>query len=208
MQDSSRLFFLEFDPFTDQTLPPKAFFLVGHSTHLSHPSEGLFGERVIVWQTTIGSMTNIYFSSMYYPDIRPLDLLPGMNKTDPSILDAPKITKPVDFFGPLIIAFVGDSSGSEIYCNADNEYIQFYNISRNSVPDRNPTLAGPFSGNLYLVWESFVNNHWQLFMSKSSYDLGAISQTSLFPVSMELQQNYPNPFNSTTEIRYSLFWPS
>ena len=54
------------------------------------------------------------------------------------------------------------------------------------------------------IWESYVNNHWQLFMSDTWYDAGAIEDNPHYPETIYLKQNYPNPFNATTAISYQL----
>ena len=103
----------------------------------------------------------------------------------------------------MLLAFVFDSVSTEIVANLGSD--EFYNISQNAVPDRNPDIHEIEWGRLLMTWESLVNNHWQLMASEAFYSKGPIVENlPKTNMQFELFQSYPNPFNSSTLIRFRL----
>jgi hypothetical protein len=188
--------------------PPDTLMKYGHNTHLKF-SQGFNQPSVLCWQSQMGSNININLSefnssSISEIEVEKINLMSDYNQSEPSIHYVLQITKASNDSPPLIMAFVMDSISTEIYAT-NGWWYDFINLSQNGVPDRNPQIFEVYWGKVILVWESFVNNHWQLMASEAYYFIGAVdgNETS-FPDQAELLPCYPNPFNGSTMIRYAL----
>jgi hypothetical protein len=127
----------------------------------------------------------------------------GNNKFDPSAYRILMLTKPSTSWGSVNVAFVLDSISTEIYTSYGGN--EFYNLSENDVPDRNPNIFDMWWGKTILVWESFVNNHWQLMASIGQYATSGVENDKTpIPNRVALSPGYPNPFNGSTLIRYNV----
>jgi hypothetical protein len=173
------------------------------------------GWRQIVWQNKTDTLWNIFFSDANNDyKVDSLDFSPASNKTEPSILFIAYVSKidheciPKLYDSPMssVLTFVIDSIYEQNEIFAGEFYYE--NISNNSWLDRNPQLFEKGGYSPYYVvlniWESFVNGHWQLYMSEKAYDVGAIESEKNFPNAIQLYQNYPNPFNPNTTISFNI----
>ena len=166
------------------------------------------GSNYITWES-YDEISNVFIADLLDAQVQKIDLFSQINKFDPAIYTVPKITKRsfLNLF-PNLIAFVLDTLGTEIYANVDENFENFLNITNNSFVDRNPCFFPTHENSVLLLWESNVNDHWQLFMSKSYYTLGSVNQNEIMPQNINLYNNYPNPFNNKTQIKYSVRIPS
>jgi hypothetical protein len=169
----------------------------------------------MTWES-YNEISGVLLANLWDAQVQKIDIFSQINKFDPAIYTVPKITNKssitvnnirkgsfLNLF-PNLIAFVLDTLGTEIYANVDENFEVFSNISNNSSIDRNPSFFPSHENSVYMIWESNINNHWQLFMSKSYYTLGSVKQNEIIPKNINLYQNYPNPFNTETQIKYTV----
>ncbi len=81
----------------------------------------------------------------------------------------------------------------------------FLNFSQSGTMNRNPHFFIGEPTNYcqydYLVWESFRNEHWQIWASKVIQCAGSVSETDLDEQFMSV---HPNPFTHETTIEFTL----
>jgi hypothetical protein len=210
IRDSSKVFFsiLQRQNNEDRWSPPEMLYMNGHNTHLSFDNNS-WDFPLLCWQSLNQSTTEIYIcsfrpfdSSLKYEIIQD-GFRDGFNRYEPSIRTMRRATKAKAGFYSMLLAFVLDSVSTEIYGNLG--WNEFYNISQNGVPDRNPEIHEFRWRRLLMTWESFVNHHWQLMASQSAYSIGSVAESNPKTAGkFELFQSYPNPFNSSTLIRFRL----
>lgn len=166
---------------------------------------------ILSWQNVKDSTSQIFFWNVSgNREILKLDTFLNLNKHEPShfITSIPINESWAEY--PLTV-FVLDTAGRNQIMG--NDYFiystNFQNLSGNSFINRKPELfEGEWYGyylKVYLVWESFQNNHWQLKMRSISFNLSSVKDEQMkFISDFELFQNYPNPFNLSTNIEYHL----
>jgi hypothetical protein len=210
MGDSSRIFYSQWDEQSQNWSAPVKLYDKGLNTESSFP-EGDRSVALLCWQNTLGDNTRIYLYDFYESKLDSVDFLNNKNKYEPSTLYVPQ---PAKLFVPLwetVISFIVESSPTnQVYANEDLLYSNsFRNVSNNNNINRNPRLFDKgfynHNQNIINVWESYHNNHWQLFMSNMGVYISAINDNkNVSPADIDLDQNYPNPFNQTTLIKYYL----
>ncbi|RLC22986.1 MAG: hypothetical protein DRH21_07625 [Deltaproteobacteria bacterium] len=101
-----------------------------------------------------------------------------------------------------------ENENEEIYMNLDPFVSNFTNLSNSSTNNRNTNFflgtnyeTDDLQIEVYNVWESFRNNHWQLYYSKSLIDWVEVNEISVYNQSFSIS---PNPFKSTINISYLL----
>ena len=84
----------------------------------------------------------------------------------------------------------------------------FENFSQSNTANRNPEFytgeVDPYNWDcfyVYLVWEEFRNNHWQIFSSKTMMCMGGIEENEDNPLSVNV---FPNPFRDEITLNYKL----
>lgn len=170
------------------------------------------GQSILSWEnrTTIDSKTDIRICSRNYGEVWEIfgiDQFEDYNKSRPVVFFT-NIPSKFDLFGS-ILAFVSDVTAiDQIYAN---NYLSqsdvFENISNNTYLNRNPQLfvKGEDEFRLYLFWESYIDNNWQLQYATNDFNISAIDENqNIKEVSCHLYQNYPNPFNPETTISYDV----
>lgn len=102
-----------------------------------------------------------------------------------------------------------DNGNDEIFLNGMFEYPPvFENFSQSNTANRNPEFytgeVDPYNWDcfyVYLVWEEFRNNHWQIFSSKTMMCMGGIEENEDNPLSVNV---FPNPFRDEITLNYKL----
>ena len=166
----------------------------------------------LLWQQKIYSDWKIFAaSSNWVPDTTSFDFS-QFNETNPVGFGIPFITKESDL-EYMFLAFETDSTGDkEIFVNDDMWTMLPMNISNFQAEDRMPIFssggweeAGYNMVRVWLVWQSWRNNRWQLWASYNDVIVVGIEEMNIVhPDKFQLYQNYPNPFNSKTHIKYYL----
>jgi hypothetical protein len=122
---------------------------------------------------------------------------------------------PVETFyesGNLTFVY-GAGQANDVYINSDDftimEQIDSYrNISQSPNEEANPAIfQGEFTGypyrDMFIIWESMRNDHWQLFYSyKSFFCGGGINEQPV--ASINGLNIFPNPVKNTCDISYML----
>jgi len=108
----------------------------------------------------------------------------------------------------MYLVFPYDTSGyAELYMNEESWYYnQFSNFTNWQTESRNPDFFfGPddesYCDGIYLVWESFKNEHWQIFYSEAPQCWGNINE---FKTSDSFISTHPNPFTHETTLKFTL----
>ena len=101
-----------------------------------------------------------------------------------------------------------DSNSMEIYMNEDPWNSQYSNFSQLGTECRNPDFFcspfpyDPYCEGIYLVWEAFVNGHWQLYYALEMQQCyGSIDENDADSKFIKVK---PNPFTSKTTIEFTL----
>ena len=114
------------------------------------------------------------------------------------------------FFDLFYMAFpYQDNGNNEIYMNDDwSSEPEFSNFSQSGTDNRNPDFyfgeTYPWNFNcfyVYLVWEEFRNEHWQIFSSKTVMCVGGVDENE---AKDNFIKSYPNPFKNDLNITYTL----
>ncbi len=187
---------------------PALLYGIGDNRHLVFDQPD--GMAYLVWQNKTASKWNIFFKGMEENlPVDSLDFAPASNKTEPSILFINYVTKAgvINNAPPSsVLTFVLDSTYAQDEIFAGE--FDFENISNNEQKDRHPQLfekrglGQPYK--VLNIWESHVNDRWQLFIAEKEYDINTVVSKKIIPHTIQLYQNYPNPFNPETRIQYAL----
>jgi hypothetical protein len=161
----------------------------------------------LTWQKRDGSFWRLEAADLYYPDFLPVNDFPGVNNSAPTFTTAIIITKKDYPFTPGFYSFASDAEGNnEIYVNQHIWDTIYTNISNHAGNDVHPLFYSsfiyiPLNQTIFLFWESWRNNHWQIWMSHLDIPEGINDGDPGNPVSLE---NHPNPFSELTTITYRL----
>jgi hypothetical protein len=102
-----------------------------------------------------------------------------------------------------------ESGNAEIFMNEGwGGNPEFYNFSQSYTENRNPEfyLGEIYPWNVdcfyvYLIWEEFRNDHWQIFSSKTVMCVGGINENA---ENESFIKTYPDPFVDQLNIDYTL----
>jgi hypothetical protein len=161
----------------------------------------------MVWQARENTYWRVKCADVSSHTFYSIPDFPGTNNVDPTFTFVPIITKVGFPFQDAFFAFASRvGSNYEIFVNQDFWDTTFINISNHATNDFHPQFFSTWSymyGSLtvFLCWESWRNNHWQIWMSHIDVPEGINEHGSDRSASL---QNYPNPFNRSTTIDYEL----
>ena len=163
---------------------------------------------ILVWQTEelfwdAKVMNLSYLGELEFPSF------PGCNNTYPCFID---LALPVEGpypFQASYISWASDHTGNkEIYVNEELWSDIYINISEFSGEDTHPRLYSEYSYSginvlrTFLLWESFRNDHWQLWITYQDIPL-AIPDQLVAGKSDEIKV-IPNPFSTQTAIEFKV----
>jgi hypothetical protein len=100
-----------------------------------------------------------------------------------------------------------DNGNEEIFMNDGwNSFPEFYNFSNSGTENRNADFYYGENYNwacfyVYLVWEEWRNQHWQIFQSKTIMCVGGVDEMDMEVYSI---QAFPNPFRDEIFLNYKL----
>ncbi|MBL7095070.1 T9SS type A sorting domain-containing protein, partial [candidate division KSB1 bacterium] len=78
-------------------------------------------------------------------------------------------------------------------------------LSSDSYLNRAPVISPFMSDTVWVAWESYRENNWNIMGAAIYNPVGAVKEKIAGNLSSSvLLQNYPNPFNSSTNIQYLL----
>jgi hypothetical protein len=118
------------------------------------------------------------------------------------------------FYESGILTFIyGSEQDNDVYINEDAYQIpiyiwDYYNFSSSPYLEANPIIfQGKYTDidnrDMFLIWESSRNEHWQLFFSFTSiYCGGGINEQEMTVISG--LNIFPNPVKNACDINYSL----
>ena len=179
-----------------------------------HNSANLSGDKVagqyLTWSSLVDGTWKMFIGNTYFPpSIYPVE--PELNEPfTPAICTyVIGVAHPGQEIGDLYLAFpFPDNGNNEIFMNEYPYNPWFYNFSNSGTASRNPDFYFGESPPLpywcfyvYLVWESYRNDHWQIFASKTEMCVGSVDENEEDKVLTKL---FPNPFNDRVTIEYVL----
>lgn len=118
-----------------------------------------------------------------------------------------KLVKSSSLMGDFYLAFPYDTAGNqEIFMNLDPGNASFINFSSSGTNNKNPRSfygepAGYSCFYAYMIWESYQNEHWQLYNSKNMMCVGGIEENESKESFIQVS---PNPFSEKLNIDYVL----
>jgi hypothetical protein len=113
--------------------------------------------------------------------------------------------------GNFFQAYIKKHNGfNEVFLNLDYDINTYYNFSNMGADCRNPQFfigeyASPNTFMFYLTWESFVNNSWQTFYSKTPITWGGIEEQEIGLIKNLVVS--PNPFIDKFTISFDIEKP-
>lgn len=160
---------------------------------------------LMTWGALIDSVWKVLVCITWYDDITEYDF-ESNEEIDPAITQWVLGVKSTGDYWECYVTFPHEENGfDEIYVNPDPG-ANFINLSNSGTQNRNPnTFYGEDATYdcfyVYDVWESWQNDHWQLFHSKIMMCIGGVGEH-------ELNNHYiqvsPNPFSDELKISYKL----
>ncbi len=160
---------------------------------------------MIMWQARAGSDWRIKFADLYTPTFYTVNDFQGANNIEPAMINVMLVTKGKFPYLPSFLSFASDVSGSyEIYVNQAFFDTIYTNISNHPGMNHHPQFFSTFVYNygymtVFLTWESWRNNHWQIWMTHIDIPEGITEKNALGSLNLK---NFPNPFNQSTTITY------
>jgi len=202
LNDTS-VFFREFDPWTNQW--EVEVLLSDTGLNIGIFNKDVFYDQDIVWQQKDGPFWRLKGYDYYFSQYLSFNDFPGCNNETPVFVHYPVILETSYCFAPNFFGFSSDYTGNyEIYINEESYDTSYFNISDHPGIDTRPHFCAKAIGNgsirTILVWESFRNGHWQLWMSYIDVvdGIGQMERNSMLP------RSFPNPFSQKTTISYKL----
>jgi len=159
----------------------------------------------LLWQEKADNLFRLKGMNLDYNEILEVPDFPGFNNEDPWFLT---VAIPVGLSNPFPFTFLtwaSDSTGNmEVYVNETLWDPSFFNISDHPLDDLNPRLFSVYGYTIriYLTWESFRNDHWQIWITHQDIPIG-ISDQDTGNRSDEIQA-YPNPSSGKTTLEFEL----
>jgi len=159
----------------------------------------------LIWSTYRDSVWKITHNS-YYPGFYTYNI----SKETPFDPAAVGFAIGVDFLDGWVFIPYSENDTNEIYISNEpwpwgTEFVDFTN---SGTSNRNPnSFEGEAEGGWYycwydyLVWESYRNQHWQIWCSKAIQCAGSIEDVD---ITHRFINSHPNPFTSETTIEFTL----
>jgi hypothetical protein len=173
----------------------------GKNTNLS-VGDG-FG-TVATWQSKEDNLWRLKFADAYFNIFYSVNDFSGANNVDPTFSNVMIVTKQPAMPPSMFYSFASDVTGNyEVYANENPSDSVYINISNHPTINRHPQfynswLYTPWCQTVFLFWESWRNNHWQIWMSHLDIPEGIKNNE---PVK-GLMKIFPNPSNGAVTIRY------
>ncbi|MBN1199681.1 MAG: T9SS type A sorting domain-containing protein [Bacteroidales bacterium] len=162
----------------------------------------------LLWQHMDNGLWRINGMDLF--DMNPLSFpdFPGNNNINPWFIE---LMFPVNKDDPMncpFLTWASDNTGNmEIYVNETGWSSFFVNISESEMEDRCPRLYADYkySVRVYLTWESYRNDHWQIWMTYQDVPIG-VPEYENSNIAEQIK-TFPNPFTSQTTIEFALDKP-
>jgi hypothetical protein len=185
---------------------PEIYFNEGNCFNLA---EDNVTPQFLAWSADSNGVYRSYMANSYW-DYNGYALGPGSETPlDPAVCTivigvAPEQDQFMDYY----MAFPYPENGNEeIFMNEGWGGVDFLNFSQSNTLNRNPEF---FIGEsyqyewcfyVYLTWEEFRNEHWQIFCSKTIMCYGGLDENI---ADGSFLYTYPNPFNDEATVSYTL----
>lgn len=185
---------------------PEIYFNEGNCFNLA---EDNVTPQYLAWSADSNGVFRSYMANSYW-DYNGYALGPESDTPlDPAVCTvvigvAPEHDQFMDYY--LAFPYLEDGY-EEIFMNEDWGGEDFMNFSQSNTENHNPEFFIGESYNyewcfyVYLTWEEFRNNHWQIFCAKTIMCYGGVdengSNDSFF-------KTFPNPFTDEVAVSYSL----
>lgn len=175
----------------------------GDNSHLFMTD--FLSQNLLVWQHDQAGLMRNRAMDLELVDTLQFPGFPGFNNGDPTFIN---LMLPVDnpiYFPASYTSWVSDSTGNdEVYVNETLWDPNYFNISSNPAADRNPRLFSIFTWDIrvFLTWESFRNDHWQLWISWMDIPIGIDNRGRA--ESPQSVTSCPNPFADETLVQFWL----
>jgi hypothetical protein len=191
---------------------PSLYFDQGNCYNLA---EDNVEPRLITWSSDSNFVFRNYLADSYWPydgnGLGPVSDTP----LDPAVCTLIIGVEPQQMeFYFYYMAFPSQDNGfDEIFMNEGYNWEPdpvFYNFSQAGAQSRNPEfysgepdMWNPWCFFVYLVWEEYRNNHWQIFSSRTEMCAGGIGENDANESFINI---YPNPFKDDVTLSYTLFY--
>jgi hypothetical protein len=175
----------------------------------------LSGDKIagqyLCWTSQVDSVWKMYIGNTYYysPDVYFVE--PEMDEPfDPGICAVVIGVKPSrQQIGELYLTYpFPENNHDEIFMDDYPYDPGFWNFTNSNTDNRNPDFYlgediewAPGCFYVYLVWESYRNDHWQIFDAKTIMCIGGIDENAK---KVSYIKTYPNPFSNDLNITYTL----
>lgn len=164
----------------------------------THPS-------IMAYQNKENDLWKIIGVDLYDMEEIEMPYFPLSNNVAPWFLEVMIPVDPISWSPFAFLTWASDTTGiMEIFANSEPGSQDYINISENDVPDSSPRLYAIYNSNVirvYLIWESYRNDHWQLWMTYQDIITGIPDEEGIG--SMRKVAVCPNPFSETTTIRFN-----
>ncbi len=161
----------------------------------------------LVWQAKESADWRLKCADVSSQTFYSITDFPDANNIDPVFTSVPIVTKMGFPFPFTFFSFASDiTSNYEVYVNQDLFDTTFVNISNYESSNLHPQFFSTWRYmygyvTVFLCWESWRNNHWQIWISHIDVPEGINERQSDGSVAL---RNYPNPFDKSTTIDYEL----
>jgi len=202
INDSSQIYFSEFDENTNLWTEPDTIYATGNNINLKMGRYMMFDfEENICWENN----GQVLCWDVWSDEVSFVEFQEVSECFEPAFLAFDVITE--NFPYPAVYTFCsGEGETREVYATNEN-YLEVQNISNNNYTDSYPVLFNgqPFQYyfNVIDIWQSHKNDNSVLYMSQISISYGGVPEESENNKGQILKTT-PNPFKNQLTIEYYL----
>ena len=200
--DSSHIYYSKYNYGIGWSSPVLIFSSVSNSS-LSFVSEG--GIEILLWESFSNNIYKIYSYNFFDNTISNIGIQSN-KKLNPKGIFIDYVINNENFENISYLTYNKEENNNmDIFVSYSLN--SFQNISNNPANEIKPHF---YIGNcnystcyLYNIWESFINDHWQLYESEAIIDIGGINENNSNKITAKINA-YPNPFINDLNIDFKI----